>query len=247
MPGPFALLASAWRTYRSHLFTVLKLVLFPMILTLLLVTLLAVILVATGTLSNFNLGTLQLAVLIPTLLVAIIFAMIFSLLGRTSLLAFLDHQDTYPGLLPLYRQIWPILGKFLLTQALVGIFILGGLILLIIPGLVLAVRYLFVPFIVVAEGKFGKAALAQSSAYVKGKFWGIVGRSVFISFISLLISGAATQVDNTIIASALQIVMALGVAPLTTIYFYHLYQECKLGGSDSPSFAFSRPAPAPIA
>ena len=246
MPSAFVLLARSWKTYWSHLFTVLKLVLLPMILSLLLVAILAAILVATGLLQAANLGPFQLAILIPAVLAAIIFALIFSLLGRTSLLAFLDRSDAYPGLLPLYRQVWPILGKFLLTQALVGIFILGGLLLLIIPGLILTVRYIFVPFIVISEGKSGKQALAQSSSYVKGKFWGVLGRSLFIGIISLLLSGTATQVNNTIIVSIIQLMMALGVAPLTTIYFYHLYQECKLGGSDSLPLSFSRPAPTPL-
>ena len=224
MPGPIRLLSESWKFYRTHLITLLKLIIAPLLLTLILVGIAAVIVFATG-------GR-QLSFLIPALIAAAVFAVIISLLGRTSLIQFIVHPESYSGLFSLYKSIWPILGKFLLTQALAGLFILLGLVLLIIPGLILAVRYLFVPFVVLAEGKSGKAALTQSSQYVKGKFWGIVGRSLFIGLLSIIISVLSTQINNTLLSSLLQLIMALVVAPLTTIYFYHLYQASKLGAND---------------
>jgi hypothetical protein len=232
LPSPFSLLAQSWKFYRSHLITLLKLIIVPPLLTLILVGMAALVVFAGGS---------SQLVIIPALLTAAIAAVVISLLGRLALLGFIHRPDNYTGLLSFYKAFWQFLGKFLATQVLAGLFILLGLILLIIPGLVLAVRYLFVPFIVIAEGKSGRAALSQSSQAVKGKFWGVAGRSLFIGLLSLVISGIATQIDNTIIASILQILMALVIAPLTTIYFYHLYQASKLEVDDLTS---RRPAPA---
>ncbi len=239
LPSPVKLLADSFLFYKLRFTTLLKLVVAPLLLTLILVAMVAVI-VATANLSRLSLPV-QLLITVPALLVALVLATIFSLAGRTGLIKFIAQPESYTGIIQLFKTVWPLLWSFFLTQALAGLIILVGF-LLIIPGIIFAIRFLFVPFVAVLEGKFGRQALAISRAYAQGRFWALAGRSLFIGAISIILSLASTQFDSPWLTGLFQLLMMLVVGPLTTIYFYNLYQACKLGVND---FAPSRPTPAP--
>jgi hypothetical protein len=72
---------------------------------------------------------------------------------------------------------------------------LGGFILLIIPGIYLAITYSFVIYIVANEGLKGMEALRASRFYVKGYWWGILGRAIVfgiaIGIIQMLFSAGS--------------------------------------------------------
>ncbi len=239
LPSPLALLAQSWQFYRRHLWPLVKLIILPSLLTILLVAIMALLVVLATNLSSW-----QWVVLVPTLIIGLIGVIIMSLLGYASLVYFLGHASDYPGILPLWRTAWPLIGKFWLTQLLSGLITTFGFILLIVPGIIFLTRYVFVPFTVVLDRKFGREALNVSTSLVKGRFWAIFGRGLAISLFSWILSFLVTQVDQPVIVGLLQILLYLTVAPLTTIYFYHLYQACKLEVNDLTP---SRPTPASIA
>ena len=243
LPGPFQLLSSAWQTYRSHVWTFIKLVIIPSLLTLVLVGILAVIFAATGALDIQTLKLPQLGILLPAIIAAAVFATIISLLGRTATIWFIHTSDKPRGIILLFKEVWPLLWKFFRTQILAGAIIFFGFVLLIIPGLIFAVRFIFVPFIVMVENLSGPDALRQSRAYVKGKFWGVLGRSLFIGLFAAIVSAISSRINQPLITGLIQLLMALIYAPLSTIYFYNLYQACKLGVNELPAPRRSTPAP----
>jgi len=69
-----------------------------------------------------------------------------------------------------YELFWKFLGVAILTALAVA----GGLILLIIPGLIWAVRFSFAPFVVVDTKMGPVAAMKESYAITKGNFWKLV-------------------------------------------------------------------------
>lgn len=227
LPSPLALLAQSWQFYRRHLWSLVKLIILPSLFTILLVAIMALLVVLATNLSSW-----QWVVLVPTLIIGLIGVIIMSLLGYASLVYFLGHASDYTGILPLWRTVWPLIGKFWLTQLLSGLITIFGFILLIVPGIIFLTRYVFVPFIVVLDRKFGREALNVSTSLVKGRFWAIFGRGLVISLFSWTFGFLVTRVDQPVIVGLLQILLYLTVAPLTTIYFYHLYQACKLEVND---------------
>lgn len=58
---------------------------------------------------------------------------------------------------------------------LTSVLSLFGLLLLIVPGIYVAVRLAFVPFLVVDEGLGPTAALAESWRRTEGRFWALLG------------------------------------------------------------------------
>ncbi len=63
---------------------------------------------------------------------------------------------------------WP---RYLWAGFLSGLIILVGLCVLIIPGLIWAVYYMFLPYVVSVTSLSGKKALDYSKSLVKGRFW----------------------------------------------------------------------------
>src|SRR5258706_8350382 len=58
------------------------------------------------------------------------------------------------------------------------VIILGGFLLLIIPGIYLAIAYSFSQYALFSDNKRGMEALRASKFYVKGNWWGVFGRGL---------------------------------------------------------------------
>ncbi|NTU99437.1 hypothetical protein HGA64_05560, partial [Candidatus Falkowbacteria bacterium] len=84
---------------------------------------------------------------------------------------------------------------FTVVVVLQCLVVLGGFILLIIPGFYLLVRFSFAAFAYMFEGYEGASALKRSSELVKGNWWGVALRLLsvyaFIFIVTLLIGTLA--------------------------------------------------------
>ena len=109
-----------------------------------------------------------------------------------------------------------------------------GLLALIVPGVYLLVRWLFVPQAVVIDGARGPAALSRSGELVRGFWWRTLGIVVLANLAAalpgLVLAGplqavaeaADRQVYALIGSMAAQIVTAPFVAVLSTLLYYDL-------------------------
>ncbi len=70
------------------------------------------------------------------------------------------------------RLIWPAI----FTSILGGLAVLGGIILLIIPGIIFSVWFAFGTYAVAMDGKRGAEALSWSKNLVKGRWWATLWR-----------------------------------------------------------------------
>ncbi len=98
----------------------------------------------------------------------------------------LRDADENTGIKENLKRARPLIGSFLVVGLLTQLVALGGFVLLIIPGIIFMVWYCFAPMIMVAEGKKGRAALAQSKAYVAGRWWKVFGRIVLLNLIYIV-------------------------------------------------------------
>ncbi len=79
---------------------------------------------------------------------------------------------------------WPVaIG----TNIMLGIFLLGLTLLLIIPGIIYYVYWIFVLYIVVLHDKSWKSALDCSKAIVKGRWWKVAGYSLVFALFSFIV------------------------------------------------------------
>jgi hypothetical protein len=124
------------------------------------------------------------------------------------------------------KRMWGMAGVILL----VGLATLGGFILLIIPGIILAVWFSQAAFIYALENIGGTDALRKSREYIRGRWWKVLGflalpsivawvASAPLQMISSAIPGDFGKVIFAILAVAFQVTVGL----YTTCYAYHLY------------------------
>jgi hypothetical protein len=114
---------------------------------------------------------------------------------------------------------------------LAGIMILIGTVLFIIPGIIFAVWYSFISFIVVIEGVKGNQALQKSKSYVQGYWWPVFGRLVLVGIVigiaSSILNAIFGNINSTlgsIVSSAASIFIFV---PFGLSYQYEVYTALK--------------------
>lgn len=100
--------------------------------------------------------------------------------------------DTTVG--DVFARAKPFIGTLLLASLLAGLGIIGGLILLVVPGIILAVRWSLVAPAVVLEGRAVRASLGRSNELVNGASWTI--------FALILIVGLITGIASSLLQAA---------------------------------------------
>jgi uncharacterized membrane protein len=118
-----------------------------------------------------------------------------------------------------FRSGFSNMVKFFMISLMVGLIVLLGLVLLIIPAIIFGTWYSFSVWLVLDKGMKTGEALKASKAMVKGRFWKILGRSIVFGLFTLLISILTSVVPyaGNLIASFL--------TPLFMIPFYLLYRD----------------------
>lgn len=86
-------------------------------------------------------------------------------------------QTSLASLTAYIRPAKNVTWRLLTTYILVGLWTLGGMLLLVIPGIIVAVRYGFAPIIAATEDRSVKP-IDESRRLVKGRFWKLIGRGL---------------------------------------------------------------------
>jgi hypothetical protein len=86
-----------------------------------------------------------------------------------------------------YRFALPRTHSILWVSFLTLLAVIGGFILLVIPGIFFYVRFVFGPTAVVVEGTRGRQAMRRSWHLAKGRFWPIFGTLVLAGILTALV------------------------------------------------------------
>jgi len=141
--------------------------------------------------------------------------------------------------------------KFLGLCIVLGLALLGLFILLIIPGIIFLVFWLFSPYVFMKENKKIVDSMKISKRIVKGKWWQVFGYSLLImlivvaislaffipaliiNFLTIILSGASETLSSGVIISAeivnfvFRIAASLITTPLTILFFKNFYLDLK--------------------
>jgi hypothetical protein len=186
-------------------------------------------------------------VLLPTLIVALGYVLLslgfpFSVVG--GLIVFIGYIIFAFSMLPLIFSLRHAAGVDASYKATIGWFwpfvwvmiievlaVFGGFIMLIIPGIWLAIALSLVAYMFVIEHRRGIDALRQSKDYIKGYWWAVLGRVLLLG----LIFGAATvviEIPVMIIAGnaarvLVTMAMTLFFIPFSVIYHYVIFENLR--------------------
>lgn len=173
LPGPLSLLEEAWKIYRRNfkIFLVLSL----------LVSFSSFTSNILPFLGGINLKSSPALVILLTIV-----GIAVSFWGSVSMLYTIRDEENGTNIRDSLAKGW----KKLLPYAWVlflSIFItFGGLILFIVPGILFFVWFFMADFIVVSENVGGMSALLKSREYIRGYFWAVAGRLLFVWIIGIL-------------------------------------------------------------
>ncbi|MBI1919845.1 MAG: zinc-ribbon domain-containing protein [Geobacter sp.] len=120
---------------------------------------------------------------------------------------------------------WQLFGPFLWLFSLTGFIAGGGFLLLVIPGIIFSVWFVFAKFILVAEGERGMDAVLKSKEYVRGRWGEVFGRLFVIWFFETAVSSIPY----------VGVICALFFAPYAMIARYLLYKDVKAVRGPVPS------------
>ncbi len=234
LPPASKIFSEAWQIYRARFKTLITISLIPM-----LAFLAAGILGGGGAalglkfhINSFGLGIVG----IIFALIALIFIIYLGIWGTVAgIVAIKDHAERVEWK-EAYRRSRPLVNVFFTTGFLAGLAVLGGMILLIIPGIIFAIWFSQSNYVVVEEGLGNTAALKRSKYYVKGRMMEIIGKFVYIGLITLglyILVGIFTAIVSGLSGvkgehlSWISNIFSLIWTPVVTVYGYLLYKALK--------------------
>lgn len=122
----------------------------------------------------------------------------------------------------LYRRVWPLLPSLIAAGAIAALGVACGLVLLVVPGLFLLTRWIFIVPVIVLEKKSAGESFGRSWKLVKGSSWPVFG---LIALVILLISVGSSLIG-------------LVVAPLSILpHFFATWIVGTIGGILTAPFA----------
>lgn len=164
-------------------------------------------------------------------LIALVIYAIGMIWGFTALLNKIHKLDQPMTLGQAYANAKPYIWPVFLVGLIVGILTTIGFILIIIPGIIVAVWLSFSYFIVIDENKRGLEALKASKAYVENYFWPVLGRllavSIIVMIVIIIIGILAQMILGVALGSLIQTVISLAITPFVVLYQYNLYKNVK--------------------
>jgi hypothetical protein len=131
-----------------------------------------------------------------------------------------------------YKWGFSRFGSVLLISILVGLAVMGGLILLIIPGIIFAVMFsASIPALVV-ENRRGTEAMSRSWNLVKGHFWHALGVIFVAAIITGIIAGVIAAIgtaisDSWFVGWIFQAIAQILVAPFSALVGVLLYLDLR--------------------
>lgn len=235
-PSSGEMFKQAWEVYKKHGSTLISISVLPIAL----VFIGSFLLGAAGavtTMPNGDVVATGTAGVIAALITAVI-VIYFSILSFAALVHYIifalgneeaitfkqAFQNSYDDVIPL---LW--------TGILCFLAVLGGLILLIVPGIIFAFWFSQGTYIVITEKLKGKAALKQSKLYVKGNVGQIFKKGFFILIIVLAVAlGGAIIfgiIDGLLNTNAVgligEVILRILIAPFAAVYTFLLFRQLK--------------------
>lgn len=181
---------------------------------------------------------------IPAVILAIL-VVIIGLLSRMAMFAAVP--EGMPSVGVAYSKGLRMFFPFLWVSILTSLSIMGGFLLLVIPGIMIAVSLSMSVYVLFGENRRGVSALSASWHYVKGRWFSVAWRSVFFGLMVFLVSAILTSIllgpsfysdaltvkegarpEAPLWFSVVSILFSnLVVFPLGVIYMYGVYRALK--------------------
>ncbi|MBI4087172.1 hypothetical protein HY416_04345 [Candidatus Kaiserbacteria bacterium] len=177
------------------------------------------------------------------LLSGLILGGIVSIIACIALIFFTADPSRYPSAASAYSHAKTYFFPYLFVGLLTGLAIMGGMILLIVPGIVIAVWFAFSQYTCLLEEKNGFEALRASRTLVVGRWGAVFTRLLVFVAIYILATFAFMSIidqaisDDALSAGLSNLLLVIVLTPISTIYPYLLYKDLKAADATNASSA----------
>ncbi len=228
MPSASKIFSEAWEIYKSRFKTLIAISLIPAAAWLVF----ALVFVGGavgGMAAKVNMAALGVVGGIA-IIAAVIFLIYLSVWSTVSTIYAIKDQAEGIGWKEAFTRSKPKINPFFFTGLLTGLAVLGGIILLIIPGIIFGLWFSQSGYIVIEENLANTAAMKRSKYYVKGRLGQVFGKGFYIAIITLgiyilvgiVVAGLNYLAGNYF--SWLNNVFSLIWTPVATVYAYLVYK-----------------------
>ncbi len=225
--------SQAWKLFRERLGTLAGITLVSILFVLILAAIGVGIGLAAG-ISLYSLPAFALSNLVTMSILAVLGAIIFSLLSiwsQAAVMYALKDAHEKIGVVESYRRSWSTLLSYWWVLILAGLITTGGFLLLVIPGIIFSVWFSLAGFIIINEGEKGLRALFKSREYVRGYWWKVLWNFIFIGLVYLLATLALELIGllpiPDIILSILDFILQIFLPALSAAFVFSVYQNLK--------------------
>lgn len=163
-------------------------------------------------------------------LAAVILAVYVYFIAQVGVYLIIRDQNNNPKIWPTFKAARSQAISFFETNFLTSIFIFLWTLLLVVPGIMMAIYYNFVAWVFVFEGLKNKAAMRRSKELVKGKWWSVFGRFFLFAFpiwLVFVIPSIFIEEKSTAdqIYSFVVDIVSLVITPFALSYGYYIYKS----------------------
>jgi hypothetical protein len=231
------ILSLAWDKFTKHFMTIAGIVLIVYIPINLITYYLPEFLPDTGVFSNVK----------TQMKIMQIIEGLFGVLSLMAIAIFIK-ESTKDQLLTIRESLEKSVARWvpvIVTGFISGIFLLGLYLLLIVPGIIYSIYWIFIVWIVALNDMTGTKALAYSKSIVKGRWWRVLKYSFVFGLLGLLIGMALGFVSalylpegmvfEIVFYTIIDIVDAFFIVVLTI--FYLSFEGTKLESPEKPEKA----------
>jgi hypothetical protein len=233
LPGATEILKEAWHLYTGRFWLFVSLSAVPILGFLILgiiFTMSGLVYYKPGiTTTNNAVGG---SIMLVIALVALIALIYISVWAAASLLVVIRDRSETLTFGETMRRGRPYINPFFTTGLLAGLAVIGGVILLIIPGIIFWLWFSQSTYITVGENLVNQEALSQSKSYVKGRMGSVFLKLIFIVFITWVITIIVSlpfgfSKESSMVGNIITQIVNILWAPVTAIYGYMLYEHLK--------------------
>ena len=223
LPSATTILGQAWTIYKERLSTFLGVLIIPGLI---------MVLFSVIPTNNEFLGIGVSSILIILLFVPVVLSQTWA---QLALLYVIKDRQEKIGIIEAYRRSWSKILSFLWIALLLVFIIMGGFLLLIVPGIIFAIWFSLANYILITEDLKGVDALLKSKEYVTGYWGGVFWRLFFISIIIGTISFATTFILGYVLIPLsipfvfylFQLILGLFLPQLMMIYIFLVYSHLR--------------------
>lgn len=230
LPDIGVLLKETWELYKKRVGTFLLISLIPSLIS----SFWALFSAGYFAVSRDNINiTLLTGILIIIAAIAVIFFWFWS---QVALLFAIKDSEENIGFKESFRRGWHKIGSYLWISILSALVVIGGYLLLIVPGIIFAIWFSLAAFVLVTENIKGMDALLKSREYIKGRwggvFWRFIGFGLIVSLILAALAIVLYLLKLQTVNNFFNPIIALFLAPFATAYAFLVYRHLKAEKGD---------------